>query len=177
MGVRSQLSWLVKGRAATQSTLESLTGPAGPAAQGRRTCSHQVAAIETRQLDEFDKLRDCGCRCHRRPDGQGRRAATADRQVVTSADETPAERIARWTAADAAVGLAAENDQLRAQLVDRAGEVADLRARLAQLTNRVAQLEAENAELRRRANRVPLATFAHRAYRKARSALAGRRPR
>lgn len=96
---------------------------------------------------------------------------------MTDAGETPAQRLARWTAADAAVGIAAENDQLRAQLVDRRGEVADLRARLAQLTNRVAQLEAENAELRRRANRVPLGSFLRKAYRKARSALAGRRPR
>ena len=96
---------------------------------------------------------------------------------MTQADDTPEERIARWTAADAAVGLAAENDQLRGQLVDRRAEVADLRARLSQLTNRVAQLEAENAELRRRASRVPLASFAHRAYRKARSAAAGRQPR
>ncbi|MEP7203478.1 MAG: hypothetical protein ABI894_12760 [Ilumatobacteraceae bacterium] len=96
---------------------------------------------------------------------------------MTSAHETPAERIARWTVADAAVGLAAENEQLRKKLVDRGAEIDDLRARLVQLTNRIAQVEAEHSELRRRASRVPLAGFAHKAYRKARSAAAGRRPR
>ncbi|MEO8266789.1 MAG: hypothetical protein ABI706_14905 [Ilumatobacteraceae bacterium] len=64
MGVRSQLSWLVKGRSATQATLQSLTTDL-QALQGK------VAAMEThvaaltkelpllrdRQLDEFDKVR------------------------------------------------------------------------------------------------------------------------
>ena len=64
MGVRSQLSWLVKGRAATQSTLQSLTSDL-------QELQRQVAAIEEhvnslskelpllrdRQYDEFDKVR------------------------------------------------------------------------------------------------------------------------
>jgi polyhydroxyalkanoate synthesis regulator phasin len=64
MGVRSQLSWLVKGRAATQSTLQSLTADL-------QELQRQVAAIEEhvnslskempllrdRQYDEFDKVR------------------------------------------------------------------------------------------------------------------------
>jgi predicted nucleic acid-binding Zn-ribbon protein len=64
MGVRSQLSWLVKGRAATHSTLESLT-------TDLQALQQKVAALEThvsslskelpllrdRQLDEFDKVR------------------------------------------------------------------------------------------------------------------------
>ena len=64
MGVRSQLSWLVKGRAATQSTLQSLTSDL-------QELQHKVAAIEAhvnslskelpllrdRQYDEFDKVR------------------------------------------------------------------------------------------------------------------------
>lgn len=64
MGVRSQLSWLVKGRTATQSTLQSLTADL-------QALQHKVAAIEAqvstlskelpqlrdRQLDEFDKVR------------------------------------------------------------------------------------------------------------------------
>jgi polyhydroxyalkanoate synthesis regulator phasin len=64
MGVRSQLSWLVKGRAATQSTLQSLTADL-------QALQRQVAAIEEhvnslskempllrdRQYDEFDKVR------------------------------------------------------------------------------------------------------------------------
>ena len=64
MGVRSQLSWLVKGRAATQSTLQSLT-------TDLQELQRKVAAIEERvnsltkelpllrdrQYDEFDKVR------------------------------------------------------------------------------------------------------------------------
>ena len=64
MGVRSQLSWLVKGRANTQSTLQSLT-------TDLQSLQQKVAAIEAyvatlskdlpllrdRQLDEFDKVR------------------------------------------------------------------------------------------------------------------------
>ncbi len=65
MGVRSQLSWVVKGQAATQSTLQSLT-------TDLQALQHKVAAIEAqvaalskelpalrdRQLDEFDKVRE-----------------------------------------------------------------------------------------------------------------------
>jgi chromosome segregation ATPase len=96
---------------------------------------------------------------------------------VSGSTDTPAERLARWTAADAAIGLAAEAEQLRSQLGERRSEADDLRARLAQLTNRVAQLESENADLRRRASRVPLTSFTRRAVRKARSVVANRRAR
>ena len=63
MGVRSQLSWLVKGRAATQSTLAvTHHRPAGAAAQGRgiddcNSLSKELPLLATRQLDEFDKVR------------------------------------------------------------------------------------------------------------------------
>jgi chromosome segregation ATPase len=96
-------------------------------------------------------------------------------------DETLAERLARWTAADAAIGLAAEAEQLQAQLAERRVEIDDLRARLAQLTSRIAQVEADNAELRRAASRVSPLTLARRVlsrvYRRARSAVASRLPR
>ena len=75
---------------------------------------------------------------------------------MTAENDSPADRMARWTAADAAIGLAAEAVQLRAQLADRQREADDLRARLGQLSTRVAQLEAVNAELRRTASRVPV---------------------
>ncbi|MGZ4702159.1 MAG: hypothetical protein ACXVH5_03755 [Ilumatobacteraceae bacterium] len=88
--------------------------------------------------------------------------------------ETPAQRLARWTATDAAIGAAAEAEQLRAQLAERGAEIGDLKARLGQLTNRVAQLEAENADLRRTASRMPPAVLASRVYRRARSAAARR---
>ena len=96
---------------------------------------------------------------------------------MTDAGETPAERLARWTATDLAIGIAAQGEQLRSQLTERRAEVDDLRARLAQLTTRVAQLEAENAELRRHASRVPFTSLVKRVYRKARSVAAARRPR
>jgi chromosome segregation ATPase len=98
--------------------------------------------------------------------------------VTGISDETPEQRLARWTAADAAIGLAAEAEQLRAQLADRNAEVADLRARLAQLTSRTAQLEADNTQLRRVANRVSPVTLGRRlvgkVYRRARSTIASR---
>ena len=92
-----------------------------------------------------------------------------------SEDETPEQRLARWTNTDAAIGNAAEAEQLKAQLVERTTEIDDLRARLAQLSTRVAQVEADNAELRRVANRVPPMTLLRRAcnkaYRRFRSAV------
>ena len=96
---------------------------------------------------------------------------------MTGNSESPTERLARWTATDAAIGIAAEAEQLRSQLADRQAELDDLRARLAQLTTRVAQLTAENAELRRVAGRVPISSLARRVYRKARSVAASRLPR
>ena len=93
-----------------------------------------------------------------------------------TAEETPAERLARWTATDLAIGIAAQGEQLRSQLGERRAEIDDLRVRLNQLTTRLAQLEAENAELRRHASRVPLTSLLKRVYRKARSVAAARRP-
>jgi regulator of replication initiation timing len=93
---------------------------------------------------------------------------------VSDSIETPQQRLARWTATDAALGIAAEAEQLEAKLAERDTEIGDLRARLVQLTNRVAQLEAENADLRRVASRVPFTSFARRIYRRARSVAARR---
>jgi hypothetical protein len=54
MGVRSQLGWLIRGRATTQATLESLSADL-------RALQEQVAKelplLRDRQLDEFDKVR------------------------------------------------------------------------------------------------------------------------
>ncbi|HEY7626901.1 MAG TPA: hypothetical protein VH761_07530 [Ilumatobacteraceae bacterium] len=84
-------------------------------------------------------------------------------------DDSPAERLARWTATDAAIGVAAEAEQLRATLAEREAEVADLRARLANLATRVGQLEADNLALRR--SRVPMTmgSLAYRGYRRTRA--------
>jgi uncharacterized coiled-coil protein SlyX len=69
-------------------------------------------------------------------------------------DETPAERLARWTSTDAAIGHAVEAEQLHAQLAERRMEIEDLKARLAHLTSRVAQVEADNVDFRRTVGRV-----------------------
>ena len=94
-----------------------------------------------------------------------------------SDDETPEQRLARWTSTDAAIGNAAECEQLRARLGECSAEIEDLKARLAQLTSRVAQVEAENSELRQRAGRMPVTVFVRRVYRRGRSAAASRLPR
>ena len=64
MGVRSQLSWLVKGQAATHSTLQSLTTDLQALQSKVAAMQEHVAALSKelpllrdRQLDEFDKVR------------------------------------------------------------------------------------------------------------------------
>ena len=57
MGLRSQLSWLVKGRATTQSILDSLTADLQELQLKVAALQPKIAAVEARQLDEFDKVR------------------------------------------------------------------------------------------------------------------------
>ena len=64
MGVRSQLSWLVKGRADTQSTLQSLTTDlqdlqrkVAAIEDHLNTLSKELPLLRDRQFDEFDKVR------------------------------------------------------------------------------------------------------------------------
>jgi predicted nucleic acid-binding Zn-ribbon protein len=64
MGLRSQLSWLVKGRATTQSNLQSLTADLQALQQKVAaieaqvtTLSKELPQLRDRQLDEFDKVR------------------------------------------------------------------------------------------------------------------------
>ena len=64
MGVRSQLSWLVKGRTATQSTLESLTADlqelqrkVAAIEEHVNSLSKELPLLRDRQYDEFDKVR------------------------------------------------------------------------------------------------------------------------
>ena len=64
MGVRSQLSWLVKGRAATQSTQQSLTADlqelqrkVAAIEDHLNTLSKELPLLRDRQFDEFDKVR------------------------------------------------------------------------------------------------------------------------
>ena len=62
--------------------------------------------------------------------------------------ETPEERLARWTSRDAAIGLAAQRDQLRSTVAERDREIADLRERIAHLTGANGQLQADLGRLR-----------------------------
>jgi predicted nucleic acid-binding Zn-ribbon protein len=64
MGLRSQLSWLVKGRSATQSNLQALTTDLQALQQKVAAIEAHVSALSKelpllrdRQLDEFDKVR------------------------------------------------------------------------------------------------------------------------
>jgi hypothetical protein len=57
MALRSQLSWLVNGRASTQSTLDSLTADLQALQLKVAALQPKVAELEARQLDEFDKVR------------------------------------------------------------------------------------------------------------------------
>ena len=54
MGVRSQLSWVIKGRATTQSALESLSADLRAL---QEKVSKELPLLRDRQLDEFDKVR------------------------------------------------------------------------------------------------------------------------
>ena len=57
MALRSQLSWLVKGRATTQATLDALTADLQALQLKVAALQPKVAELEARQLDEFDKVR------------------------------------------------------------------------------------------------------------------------
>ena len=88
-------------------------------------------------------------------------------------DDQVAERLARWHERDAAVGLTAELEQLRARLAERDDDVANLGERGERLAQRIAQLTAERDRLQSRIDSLQRPSFAGRAYRKARR-VAGR---
>ncbi len=92
---------------------------------------------------------------------------------ATAGGDSPEGRLARWTSRDAAIGLAAQRDQLRQQVVDRDREIADLRERLNHLTNSVGQLQAEKAKLVGLVQLGGRGSFGYRLYRKVRT-TAGR---
>jgi regulator of replication initiation timing len=87
--------------------------------------------------------------------------------------ETPEQRITRWEARDAIVGLDAEVRQLQATLNVRDTELTTVRERCDQLANRITQLEIERDALRHRVAATERTPLSRRIYRKARS-VAGR---
>lgn len=77
--------------------------------------------------------------------------------------EPVAARIARWAERDAAIGLAAELEQARLALAERAEEVAQQRARAERLAQRVAQLTAERDRLQHQVEALQRPSTARRA--------------
>jgi polyhydroxyalkanoate synthesis regulator phasin len=57
VGMRHQLSWVVYGRGATESTLQSLTSAIQDLQQKVAALEDRVGAMDVRQLDEFDAVR------------------------------------------------------------------------------------------------------------------------
>jgi cell division protein FtsB len=92
-------------------------------------------------------------------------------------DDGPEARLARWTERDAAIGLVAEVEQLRATIVERDREIANLRERCAQLGQRVAGLEVERNGLAGAVSRAQRPSIARRLYRRARRLAARALPR
>jgi len=92
-------------------------------------------------------------------------------------EDPPAERLARWIERDAAIGLGAEAEQLRARLADRDRELADVREHVQRLSQRVAQLVVERDRLDQQLRAVQRPSAAQRAYRRARSLAARGLPR
>ncbi len=82
--------------------------------------------------------------------------------------ESPDARLASWAERDAVIGLAAEADQLRSQLVERDRELVNLRERAERLAQRVAQLTLERDRLDQYAQQLQRPSFAGRVYRKLR---------
>lgn len=86
---------------------------------------------------------------------------------MSDADQDAAQLLARWAARDAAIGLAAELEQVQARLADRDREVANLRERGERLAQRVAQLTAERDRLQHEVAGLRRPSFARRAVGKA----------
>jgi chromosome segregation ATPase len=75
------------------------------------------------------------------------------------------ERLERWRERDAAVGLSAEADQLRAAVAERELQIADMRERINRLAQQNAQLTQQRDQLANRANVSPRPSTAGRVYR------------
>jgi len=67
---------------------------------------------------------------------------TPDRDQVS-----PDARIALWAERDAAIGAAAEHEQVRHLLAARDAEIADLRQRVAHSTHTIGELQGERERL------------------------------
>ena len=81
-----------------------------------------------------------------------------------STDDEVQQRLDRWQARDAAIGLTAEVDQLRAALAERDGQLADMRERIGRLAHQIAQLTQQRDQLTNRAHAVDRPHAGRRTY-------------
>ena len=77
----------------------------------------------------------------------------------------PQQRLDRWRDRDAAIGLNAEADQLRAAVAERDLQLADMRERINHLAQQNAQLTQQRDQFARRANAVAQPPVSGRVYR------------
>jgi hypothetical protein len=195
-GLRSQLAWLVRGRAtrcarstrcrstcascsrrSTACRTRSSPSPPEPRMRSRTSASTGRAARtaarrarpRSRGGGERDRRPVRARRCAARPAGRGLRRAFVG--CATMMDDSPEARVARWTERDAAIGAHAEVEQLRAVLAERDREVANLRERAAQLAHNVMALQLERTASTRCSPRFRL-RLRHRHHRRSRAAPA-----
>lgn len=77
----------------------------------------------------------------------------------------PRQRLDRWRDRDAAIGLSAEADQLRAAVAERDLQLADMRERINRLAQQNAQLTQQRDQLANGANAVARPSTSGRVYR------------
>jgi chromosome segregation ATPase len=84
---------------------------------------------------------------------------------MTAPTPDPRQRLDRWRERDAAIGLSAEVDQLRAAVAERDLQLADMRERIGRLAQQNAQLTRQRDQLAHRAQAVARPAMTGRVYR------------
>jgi small-conductance mechanosensitive channel len=77
----------------------------------------------------------------------------------------PQQRLDRWRERDAAIGLSAEADQLRAAVAERDLQLTDMRERINRLAQQNAQLTQQRDQLANRAHAAARPSTSGRVYR------------
>lgn len=84
---------------------------------------------------------------------------------MTAPTPDPRQRLDRWRERDAAIGLSAEVDQLRAAVAERDLQLADMRERIGRLAQQNAQLTRQRDQLANSAQAVARPAMTGRVYR------------
>jgi chromosome segregation ATPase len=84
---------------------------------------------------------------------------------MTAPTPDPRQRLDRWRERDAAIGLSAEVDQLRAAVAERDLQLADMRERIGRLAQQNAQLTQQRDQLARSAQAGARPAMTGRVYR------------